>query len=301
MPSKDLIYGAARQCYYDGWIADQWEDICGHPYGTITDENKEKLIKHILDSGHHSVLEHVTFTFAIDGVSRSLTHQLVRHRTASYSQQSQRFVNFTKGKDTHEKLCTYIKPPKIEADPVCEDVFENVVSVIERAYKTLVARGIKPEDARYLLPNAASTRIVVTQNARALINFFGERCCTKAQWEIRSLAWQMLQICQDVLPIVFDSIGPKCFQLGKCPEKKGCGLYKKMNTIPFPEQCIISKEHFHPEYCAEQGRWDDMNGGKCDCGPKCKYHIDNEINKNPVDKRKNTWYIKLDMEKDDGT
>ncbi|MCD6407688.1 FAD-dependent thymidylate synthase, partial [bacterium] len=173
------------------------------------------------------VLEHVKFTFGVEGVSRALTHQLVRHRIASYSQQSQRYVK--------AENFEYIIPPLIEKDEILKKEFLTIMEEIKETYNRILKRfeeiGIKGEkanqDARYILPNAAATKIVITMNARELLHFFRVRCCSRAQWEIRELAYKMLEICKEKLPSVFENAGPKCVFLGYCPEgeKFTCGRY----------------------------------------------------------------------------
>ena len=191
-------------------------------------EDNERFIKMLADMGHHSPLEHVSFTFAVEGVSRALTHQLVRHRIASYSQQSQRYVNL-------DKTFDYIMPPNIEKNEVTTTVFENAMKDIKRYYDYLVdsleesyiSNGMNKreankkaiEDARYVLPNACETKIVFTMNARTLLHFFEKRCCSRAQWEIRNLANEMLRQCKEISPILFSSAGPTC-KKGYCTEGK---------------------------------------------------------------------------------
>ena len=191
-------------------------------------EDNERFIKMLADMGHHSPLEHVSFTFAVEGVSRALTHQLVRHRIASYSQQSQRYVNL-------DKTFDYIMPPSIEKNEVTTTVFENAMKDIKRYYDYLVdsleesyiSNGMNKreankkaiEDARYVLPNACETKIVVTMNARTLLHFFEKRCCSRAQWEIREMANKMLKICNEISPTLFSLAGPTC-KKGYCNEGK---------------------------------------------------------------------------------
>ena len=151
----------------------------------MTDEQVQKLLAKIIKMGHASTMEHVSFTFGIEGVSRVLTHQLVRHRLASYSQQSQRYVA--------EHDFEYILPPSIEEKPEAKERFQSLMDDIQKAYNELADMGIPKEDARYVLANATETKIVVTMNARSLMHFFNLRCCNRAQWEIRELAYKMLE------------------------------------------------------------------------------------------------------------
>ena len=190
--------------------------LCYSPIGAaqleekITDEQAAKLVRKLVEMGHFSTLEHVTFTFAIEGVSRVLTHQLVRHRIASYSQQSQRYVK--------EHDFETILPLSIAARPAEREKFEKLMSEIRTLYTEWTEMGIPAEDARYILPNAAETKIVVTMNVRSLYNFFRLRCCTRAQWEIRALAEKMLAEVKEVAPVLFEKAGPSCVTDGICTE-----------------------------------------------------------------------------------
>lgn len=168
-------------------------------------------------SGHDSLLEHAAFTFAVQDVSRALTHQLVRHRIGiSFSQQSQRYVNM----DAFD----YVIPHTI--DDASDDVRHLYMDAMDRirdVYRELVDAGIPDEDARYILPNACETNILVTVNARELRHMAEERMCARAQWEIRELVAEMVRQAEEVAPFLFKKAGPKCRRLGYCPEKKGCG------------------------------------------------------------------------------
>lgn len=212
---------AGRLCYSDSTAAQLRE--------MMTSAEVEKLVKILVNSGHLSTFEHASFTFGIDGISRACSHQLVRHRLASYSQQSQRYVRFGAGSG-------FIVPPKIADDPEALKVFEQAMRAAQEAYDHLVelgqARDEKnetiQEDARFVLPNAAETRIVVTMNARELRHFFEVRCCRRAQWEINALAWHMLLMARQKAPLLFRKAGPTCLH-GKCGEgKMYCGeVYTK--------------------------------------------------------------------------
>ncbi len=175
----------------------------------MSDEEIKAIIRITRDAGHHSVLEHASFTFAIDNVSRALTHQLVRHRLASYSQQSQRYVNL--------KPLEYVVPPTVKNNDEALRKYEEIMKYLEEQYEELVDMGIPLEDARYILPNATHTNIVVTMNARELINFFTLRTCMKAQWEIRAMAYIMLAQVRKIAPTIFETAGPACLR-GDCPE-----------------------------------------------------------------------------------
>ena len=183
-----------------------------------------KALDHAIASGHESVLEHATFTFAIEGISRACSHQLVRHRMASYSQQSQRYVKM----DGFE----YVSPVKNYDIPNLrygcgERTYKAIMEQIDRAYNELIRIGWSEEDARYVLPNACKTNIIVTMNARELRHFFSLRCCERAQWEIKQVAEMMLALVKEVAPSLFENAGAQCKKLGYCPEKRGCGRYPK--------------------------------------------------------------------------
>ena len=221
--AQSLVYAAFRQCYHDGWVADMWTRLTGES-PEIPHDKQAAFIEETLRSGHASPIEHVSFSFAITGVSRALTHQLVRHRIASFSQQSQRYV------DGSDFAC--IVPPNIAKDPIAMGIFEQCMSEIGETYRVLKARLEElghakkaAEDARFVLPQAAETRIVVTMHGRSLLNFFEHRCCLRAQWEIRGMAEQMLAICRRELPSVFQLAGAKCERTGFCAEgeKFTCG------------------------------------------------------------------------------
>lgn len=201
--------------------------LCYSPIGAaeleekISDEQTGKLVRKLVNMGHFSTLEHVSFTFAIEGVSRVLTHQLVRHRIASYSQQSQRYVQ--------EHNFANIMPPSISARPEAKAKFEAINKEIQRLYTEWTEMGIPAEDARYILPNAAETKIVVTMNARALHHFFELRCCSRAQWEIRALAEKMLLEVKKIAPALFENAGPTCVTQGICHEgAMSCGRLASM-------------------------------------------------------------------------
>lgn len=184
-------------------------------YEIVEDIDSGKVLSRIVGMGHHSVIEHAVFTFSVEGVSRALTHQLVRHRVASFSQQSQRYVSLTEP--------TYVTPHTVEGDEEARRVFDETMDAIWRAYSKLEGMGIPAEDARYLLPNGCTTNITITMNARELLHFFSLRCCNRAQWEIREMADRMLELCMEVSPVIFRDAGSPCVR-GPCPEGKlSCG------------------------------------------------------------------------------
>ena len=190
--------------------------ICYSPNDTalFMEDDQSKLIEKLLESGHMSPFEHASFTFGIDGISRACTHQLVRHRMASYSQQSQRYVDMS-GMD-------WIIPPSVKEEHIVH-IFNEAVDSCLKAYRDLVRLGVAKEDARYVLPNACASRIIVTMNARELLHFFRLRICKRAQWEIREIAKQMLALVNEVAPTLFAKAGPPCITEGKCTEAHPCG------------------------------------------------------------------------------
>lgn len=229
-PEK-LIAAAAKNCY-------SAVDVDGVLDG-LTEEKTESFLQMLTDIGHESPIEHASFSFAIEGVSRSLLAQLTRHRIASFSVQSQRYVK--------ENGFAYVVPPEIAGIPEAREIFVRAMESDQKTYEALSARlfdkhfralcddGVPEpkarrqaekqaiEDARYVLPNACATRIVMTANARALQNFFRLRCCARAQWEIRALAEEMYRLVYAVAPTLFSKSGPPCVD-GVCTEgKMSCG------------------------------------------------------------------------------
>ena len=204
-PDADRICAAAaHSCYSEDSAADLLETV-----------DPAKMLRHVIGMGHHSVIEHAVFTFSVEGVSRALTHQLVRHRIASFSQQSQRYVRLSEP--------TYVVPETVKRDPEAMKVYEETMDGIWDSYSKLIGMGIPAEDARYVLPNGCTTNISITMNARELLHFFSMRCCNRAQWEIREMADEMLRLCKEVSPVIFSDAGPAC-RRGPCPEgKKTCG------------------------------------------------------------------------------
>ena len=194
--------------------------LCYAPVGgrelmeSLTDEKIRKVLTTIMSSGHFSTLEHASYTFAVEGVSRALTHQLVRHRLASYNQQSQRYVKF-------KEEPPIVRPASVDTNPEAAKAFDEAIDACWQAYDKLVQAGVPAEDARYILPKACETKIVVTMNIRELMHFFSNRCCNRAQWEIRELAWKMLELVRPTAPFIFRTAGPGCMR-GACPEGKMC-------------------------------------------------------------------------------
>jgi thymidylate synthase (FAD) len=179
--------------------------------------NYERSLRDAMGNGHHSVAEHATFTFEIDGVSRVLLAQLTRHRVASFSVQSQRY-------------CGANMDLVVPDSMACADLLDEIIEVkkaVRKLYDKATGIGVPAEDARYFTLQGGKTNLLVTMNARELLHFFELRCCNRAQWEIRGVAWQMLEECKRVAPRLFKDAGPGCLR-GACPEKRPCGRpYKK--------------------------------------------------------------------------
>lgn len=218
---EEVVALSARLCYSPVGIDELKE--------RLTDDEKERLINLLRESGHLSPFEHVSFSFAVEGISRACSHQLVRHRIASYSQQSQRYVSEEKGFD-------FVIPPAINENEEIKKLFLEAMQKTHKYYckilQALEKQGLKGElarqDARFVLPNAAETKIVITMNARELLHFFRVRCCNRAQWEIRQLATEMLKLVKKIAPRLFKDAGPACLK-GACPEGKfSCGEMEKV-------------------------------------------------------------------------
>jgi len=193
----------------------------------LTDKEVDDFLRKVIGFGHLSVTEHASFTFSVSGISRACSHQLVRHRMASYTQQSQRYVKFKKNE------LEFITPKTIEKNKSLDEEYKSVMEKISEFYEKLLKEDIPAEDARYVIPNAATTNLTVTMNARELLHFFGLRLCERSQWEIRELAKMMLDEVKKVAPILFERAGPRCEELGYCPEGElSCGRYlSKEKTI----------------------------------------------------------------------
>ena len=227
--AEKMIAAAAKLCYAKSDINTLLDGL--------TPEKTENFLDMLTDLGHESPVEHASFTFGIEGVSRALLAQITRHRIASFSVQSQRYVDKTNFQ--------YILPPAIEAIPEAKEEFIRAMEEDALHYESLreklteghtarlIAEGKSPEaarkaaekmaneDARFVLPNACDTRMIMTLNVRSLRNFFRLRCCERAQWEIRDLAWQMLRLVKEACPTLFKYAGPACVS-GPCPEGKMC-------------------------------------------------------------------------------
>ncbi len=237
MPEK-TVAAAAKLCYS--------ESDAMHLMDGMDDAAASDFVRMLASYGHESPIEHVSFTFGIEGVSRSLLAQITRHRLASFSVQSQRYV-----KQEHFE---YITPPEIAADPETLAIYEKAMQdsvdtynhladlLEERHYQAFLSEGMSEktarskaekkaiEDARFVLPNACETKMVMTMNARSLLNFFRMRCCNRAQWEIRALAKEMFRLCYEKAPTIFAKAGPSCCA-GPCPEgKMTCGKCEEIRS-----------------------------------------------------------------------
>ena len=233
---EQVVAAAAKLCYSDCSIQDLMDGL--------DEESSRKFLKKLASMGHESPTEHANFTFAIEGVSRSLLAQITRHRIASFSVQSQRYVRL----DSFE----YVTPPELEGDDEAMNAFVQAMDAQAQEYcriaallknkhiKSLMQQGMDQkaaekkaekmaiEDARFVLPNACTTKMIVTMNARSLNNFFRHRCCNRAQSEIRALAEEMLRQVRNVEPSLFEHAGPRCVS-GSCPEgKMSCGKAAEM-------------------------------------------------------------------------
>ena len=214
-PDPDEIVAlGARLCYAQADVESLRE--------RVEAKDQQAFVERVMERGHLSVTEHASFTFAVEGVSRALLAQLTRHRIASFSVQSQRYVSMADGFD-------YVVPPSISA--LGADAEAEFVRQMEQMHawycqwqeKLGGAGESANQDARFVLPNAAATRLLVTMNARELLHFFELRCCNRAQWEIREMAWKMLACCREAAPALFAHAGPACVS-GPCPEGKNtCG------------------------------------------------------------------------------
>ncbi|MBE7022359.1 MAG: FAD-dependent thymidylate synthase [Ruminococcaceae bacterium] len=234
-PEK-IISAAAKLCYSSSGVKDVLDGL--------DKAGVQRFLTMLMDLGHESPIEHVSFTFGVEGVSRSLLAQLTRHRIASYSVKSQRYVR--------EGQFEFVTPPAIAADAKACDIYLASMEAAQKAYNELAERlseqylagylqeGIAEkkarsmaekkaiEDARFVLPNACETKLIMTMNARSLLNFFHHRCCTRAQWEIRAMADEMLRLVREVAPTLFALAGPSCVA-GPCPEgKMTCGRAAEM-------------------------------------------------------------------------
>jgi thymidylate synthase (FAD) len=248
----EIMWAAARTCYSNKSPIDMYDEL-GWEISEKTISNEEvcdfmveqtkkhwKLVKQVLDSGHLSVAEHINFTFAIEGISRACSHQLVRHRHCTFSQQSQRYVEIKEDLDhilqlKDDCINNNYKPTE-ETIEVLDKYFvgaDNSGVFLDSLihYLGSISNGMKPEDARQFLPNATKTNIVMTLNLRELIHICGLRLCTRAQSEIRSLFKEISNVVYENNPLIGELLKPQCEQLGYCPEKSCCGRAKRLQDL----------------------------------------------------------------------
>lgn len=239
-PDPEITVAMAAKLCYSAATIDTIHD-------GLDEEKTAGFVDMLAQIGHESPIEHASFTFGIEGVSRSLLAQITRHRIASFSVQSQRYVK--------EAQFEYVVPPEIEKDGRAKEIYIKSMESAQREYDELasilsekhkadfLASGMEEkaaaraaekkaiEDARFVLPNACTTKMIVTMNARSLLNFFSHRCCNRAQWEIRELATEMYRLCIKVAPNIFSHVGPPCVR-GKCTEgKMSCGKPDEMRKL----------------------------------------------------------------------
>ncbi len=208
-PEPELIVAAAARLSFSGIGAVELRE-------RLRPEQVNSLLGRLLSSGHLSPFEHAGFTFALDGISRVTSHQLVRHRLASYTQQSQRFVSFKGG---------FVTPATIVAKSDLKARYEELIGASHELYRQMLDNGVPAEDARYVLPNAVETKLVMTMNARELMHACSLRLCRKAQWEIVELFERIKAEVTRVAPRIGAELKPKCYPLGYCNERDGCGLF----------------------------------------------------------------------------
>lgn len=211
---EQVVAAAIRQCYASVGSKELKKKI--------DKETRERLIKQVIASGHTSTLEHASFTFGVEGVSRVTEIQLIRHRVGTaYSIQSGRYVKRGDAK--------FVVPTSVKNNKIIYKKYNKILKNVQDLYNEMIDAGIKAEDARYLQPQSLQTKIVVTFNARALLHFLELRCCKRAQWEVQTMANLMLSEVKKVAPIIFASAGATCFTQKICWEgKMSCGLYEKI-------------------------------------------------------------------------
>jgi thymidylate synthase (FAD) len=202
-----VVASAAKLCYSPAKAADLFD---GLDAGAVS-----AFLNKLRSVGHLSPFEHASFTFAVDRLSRVASHQLVRHRVASFSQQSQRYVPMSGAR--------IVTPPKAAVIPEASEIFERQARMAYDAYERLIQLGVPKEDARFILPHGAETSLMLTMNARELHHFFSLRLCRRAQWEIRGLAKKMLGLARGAARELFESAGPQCLTAGRCQEAESCG------------------------------------------------------------------------------
>jgi len=227
-----LIYLAARTCYSAESPESIWDAVMS---GRISEKKMMRVIAHVITSGHHSTIEHLNFTFTISGVSRVLTHQLVRHRIGvAYDQQSQRYVRADGD---------VVIPPTVAQNPDAMAVFESCVSTASQTYQQLIALGVPEEDARFVLPQASKTNLIMTVNLRQLIHMAQLRLCTLAQWEIRQLFKKIRKEIMAVDSRLGRLLTPKCVWMGYCDERRNADNHCKIRPYkPSPLDSIFDSD-----------------------------------------------------------
>ena len=214
-PNPELtIVAAARSSASQSTVEELWR--------SLDPQQIDNLLKQLLDSGHLSPFEHSSFTFNIQGISRATSHQLVRHRLASYTQQSQRYVAL--------KERRYVTPPTIfkQADLLAK--YQRAVETAHELYCEMLEANIPAEDARYVLPQAVETQLVMTMNARELLHACSLRLCLRAQWEIVELFERLKAEVERVAPRLGAELKPKCYRLGYCDERESCGIFPTLKS-----------------------------------------------------------------------
>lgn len=202
----------------------------------LTPGQVNSLIKRLISSGHLSPFEHVSFTFSIEGISRVTSHQLVRHRLASYSQRSQRYVSL--------KELNYITPPSVSTHRELQTKYRKLFEEAHRLYWEMIQHGIPAEDARYIIPQGVETTLVMTMNARELMHVCSLRLCLRAQWEIVQLFQTIKEEVSKVAPLLGEELQPKCFRLGYCDEDESCGLFPVREPVEIKERGKDASEDY---------------------------------------------------------
>lgn len=239
-PDPEKLVACAAKLCYSGSTIDEL-------YDGLTDEKAASFVKMLAEMGHESPIEQASFTFGIEGVSRSFLAQITRHRIASFMVQSQRYVKLDN--------FSYVTPPQIAEIPEAKALYEETMNadlkvymaltdmLYEKHFSAMTRQGIEEkeaasmaekmaiEDARFVLPNACDTQMIVTMNARSLYNFFKHRCCNRAQWEIKAVADEMLRLVCEVAPTLFASAGPSCYKKACTEGKKSCGQAVEMRRL----------------------------------------------------------------------